>query len=52
MESVDELLSEADIAMYQAKASGKACCQVPGLNATVRRPAVTRTSGPVAMESV
>ena len=61
METVDELLSEADVAMYQAKARGKGRCQVylpsdatqdgfdliiPEVNATVRRPPASRGTEP------
>lgn len=61
MQTVDELLSEADIAMYQAKAHGKGRCHIyrpsdgqevavdwtaPETIATVRRPTVTRSTAP------
>ena len=57
METVDELLSEADVAMYHAKAEGKGRCHVYGpadgpqagigravaeSPATVRRPTAVR----------
>ena len=66
METMDELLSEADIAMYEAKARGKGRCHVfrhsdetqttidrilPELNATVRRPGALRRSKPAAAEA-
>jgi diguanylate cyclase (GGDEF)-like protein len=63
METVDELLSEADVAMYQAKARGKGRCHVyrpsdetqaaidrllPEQGATVRRPKGPRVTKPPA----
>ena len=66
METVDELLSEADVAMYQAKARGKGRCHVfvpsdetqaaidrilPHAIATVRRPATSGRSKPAVAEA-
>jgi diguanylate cyclase (GGDEF)-like protein len=63
METVDELLSEADVAMYQAKARGKGRCHVyrpsdetqtlidrmlPGQGGTVRRPRSPRATNRAA----
>ena len=67
MESVDELLSEADIAMYQAKALGKGRCHVflpsndaptaidrnvPEIRATVRRPTTRRVARAVGQPTL
>jgi diguanylate cyclase (GGDEF)-like protein len=64
MATVDELLSEADVAMYQAKAHGKGRSHVyrpsdgpnneydrpvPEMGGTVRRPTAARSAMPAAM---